>query len=113
VWLSVKVSIHFRSKLITNIGFGARNAAARLKKWRAKISVMLLRLLPFEPEPMLCLYLQQASGKNLSDPDLDLLDGISSKLAHASAENFQQWEDKVLSLIAFRAKFAEEIALSD
>jgi hypothetical protein len=40
-----------------------------------------------------------------------LLDGLCSKLAHTSEEKIQQWEYKVPSLIAFRAKHAKEIAM--
>jgi hypothetical protein len=62
---------------------------------------------------MLCLHLHQAYVKNLSDLDLDLLDGLCCKLAHESEEKIQQWEDKVPSLIAYGAKYAEEAAMSD
>jgi DnaJ-class molecular chaperone len=67
---------------------------------------------------MLCverkiLYLLQSNKGNLTNPDYDLLDGICSKLAKASDEKIRGWEAKVPTLIAFQAKFAEEIAMAD
>jgi hypothetical protein len=57
--------------------------------------------------------LQTKSGDLLSNSDFDLLDGICSKLAKASDEKIRGWEAKVPTLIAFQAKFAEEIAMAD
>lgn len=58
------------------------------------------------------LYLLQASD-DLSDSDFDLLDSICTKLARASPEKLDEWEEKIPNLVAFQMKFAEEISISD
>jgi curved DNA-binding protein CbpA len=83
---------------------------SRVQSLRQHLTAMSTDMLCVERK---ILYLLQSNKGNLSNPDYDLLDGICSKLAKASDEKIRGWEAKVPTLIAFQAKFAEEIAVAD